>query len=126
MRTALLLLVLACGGCTPSVTRSPPPSSLRETTLPSGFPVLQGAVPMPLPRDDPEPIALWESDRLGSAAYDFYVAALPAAGYQVIGLYPGGDVALIRFAVAHGVIWQVVVRGAADGRAAIEIRLDRR
>src|SRR5437773_979914 len=97
MRAALLLLALACGSCTTVATRSPPPPSpVRGTALPGSFPVIEGAVPMPLPDDDPGMIALWESDLLGSAAYDFYVAALPAAGYQIVGLYPGGDVALIR------------------------------
>ena len=124
MKAAALLLALACAGCWPAVTRSPPPP-VQGTALPSGFPVMEGAVPMPLPRDDPGLIALWESDRQGSAAYDFYVVALPAAGYRVIGLYPGGEVALIRFATAGGAVWQVVVHGAPGGRVAIEVRLDR-
>jgi len=125
MRAAALLLALACAGCSSPVTRSPPPPSVQGTTLPSGFPVIEGAVPMPLARDDPGLIALWESDRLGSSTYDFYAVALPAAGYRVIGLYPGGEVALIRFLAAGGAVWQIVVHGAADGRVAIEVRLDR-
>jgi hypothetical protein len=125
MRAAALLLALACAGCSAAVTRSPPPPAFPGTTLPNGFPVMEGAVPMPLARDDPGLIALWESDRLGSSTYDFYTGALPAAGYRVIGLYPGGEVALIRFLAAGGAVWQIVVHGAADGRVAIEVRLDR-
>jgi hypothetical protein len=125
MRAALMLLALACGSCSLAVTRSPPPSPIHDTTLPSGFPVIEGAVPMPLPGNDPGLIAVWESDRQGSRAYDFYAGALPTAGYRVIGLYPGGEVALIRFAAAGDAVWQVVIHGAEDGRVAIEVRLDR-
>jgi len=80
---------------------------------------------MPMPDDDPGLIGLWQSDQLGSAAYDFFVAALPAAGYPIIGRYPGGEVALIRFGAPDGEIWQMVSHTAPDGRLAIEIRLDR-
>jgi hypothetical protein len=86
---------------------------------------MPGTVPMPLPHEDPGLIGLWESDQAGSAVYDFYVDALPAAGYPIVGLYPGGGVALIRFRVPEGEVWQMVARGTADGRVAIEIRLDR-
>jgi hypothetical protein len=79
---------------------------------------------MGLPDDDPGLIGLWETDEQGSAAYDFYVGALPAAGYPIVGLYPGGAVALIRFQVGAAV-WQMVAHGASDGLVAIEIRLDR-
>ena len=93
--------------------------------LPSGFPVLEGAVPAALPADDPGLIAAWTSDRLGSAAYDFYAGSLPAAGYPIVGLYPGGGVAVIRFRAPNGTIWQVVAHGGPTGRVTIEIRLDR-
>jgi hypothetical protein len=86
---------------------------------------MPGAVPLPLPRNDPGLIGLWESDQAGSAAYDFYVEALPAAGYPIIGLYPGGQVALIRFGLPEGEVWQMVAHGMPEGRVAIEIRLDR-
>lgn len=101
------------------------PGSFEERPLlPIDFPVMDGAARMPLPPDDPGLIALWESAEAGSAAYDFYVASLPAAGYPIVGLYPGGGVALIRFRV-QGEIWQVVAHAATDGKVAIEVRLDR-
>jgi hypothetical protein len=106
------------------VTSGAPGSPEVHPPLPSGFPVMDGAVRMPLPAGDPGLIALWEGAEAGSAAYDFYVAALPAAGYPILGLYPGGGVALIRFRV-QGEVWQVVVRGSTDGQVAIEVRLDR-
>ena len=86
---------------------------------------MPGAASMPMPQDDPGLIGLWQSDRVGSAAYDFYVSALPAAGYPIVGLYPGGEVALIRFRVPEGEIWQMVAYATPDGQLAIEVRLDR-
>lgn len=106
------------------VTSGAPWSSEERPPLPRGFPVMDGAVRMPLPSDDPGLIALWESAETGSAAYDFYAAALPAADYPIVSLYPGGGVALIRFSV-QGEVWQVLAHGATDGRVAIEVRLDR-
>ena len=139
---ALVLVAILCGGCltevdgepsesasllpsTPSAAVLPSPSAVERRTVPPGFPVLPGAVAVDMPADDPGLIGLWESDQLGSAAYDFYVTALPAAGYPIVGLYPGGDVALIRFAASGGEIWQMVAHGATNGRAEIEVRLDR-
>ncbi len=87
--------------------------------------MLPGATSVPTAVDDPGLIAVWQSDRAGSAAYDYYVHALPAAGYPIVGLYPGGAVALIRFRVPDGQVWQMVARGMADGTVAIEVRLDR-
>jgi len=112
------------GSGAPVTSGAPPGSSSEHRTLPDGFPVMDGAVRMPLPPGDPGLIALWESPEAGSGAYDFYVAALPAAGYSIVGIYPGGGVALIRFRVP-GEIWQVVAHGATGGGVAIEVRLDR-
>lgn len=138
----LVLLAIVATGCSMTATGSPPagasahgsspsasagPSRSAEVRrqLPDAFPVMPGALSVPLPEDDPGLIASWQSDRLGSAAYDFYVAALPAAGYPIVGLYPGGEVAVIRFRMPEGEIWQMVARGTPEGKVAIEIRLDR-
>jgi hypothetical protein len=137
----LLLLVLIVGGCSigtvspspraseagvaPSASTGVSGSLVERRPLPSGFPVFPGAVPLPMPDDDPGLIGLWQSDQVGSAVYDFYVAALPAAGYPIVGLYPGGEVALIRFGAPDGEIWQMVARAEPGGSLAIEIRLDR-
>ena len=86
---------------------------------------MPGAAPAAMPEDDPGLIALWTTDQPGSATYDFYVAALPSAGYRILGLYPGGEWAIIRFAEPDGGIWQVVAHATGDGREAIEVRLDR-
>jgi len=111
-------------GSVAPITSGAPGSSAERPPLPSGFPEMGGAVRLPLPAGDPGLIALWESAEVGSAAYDFYVAALPPAGYPIIGLYPGGGVAVIRFRV-QGEVWQVVAHRATHGQAAIEVRLDR-
>ena len=137
----LVVLIVLVGGCSPtnpaaaspaaSVSPSEPATTWPSTSqgarpaLPPGFPILPGAVAVSLPAGDPGSIALWETDRPGSAAYDFYLAALPAAGYPIVGSYPGGGVALIRFATPGGAVWQMVAQGAADGQVAIEIRVDR-
>lgn len=139
--TALVLIAIVAAGCSatdggspsarasaqPSETSLPVPSppQVEQRELPAGFPVMPGAVAVPMPADDPGLIGLWETRELGSAAYDFYVTALPATGYPIVGLYPGGDVAMIRFAAEGGEIWQMVAHGTTGGRAAIEIRLDR-
>jgi hypothetical protein len=142
MRVLPLVLVLGFGGCATAPAGSPAPdaavsiavgslapsssaSPVQRPSLPADFPVMPGAGPAPIPDDDPGLIALWEGDQPGSEAYDFYAAALPAAGYRIVGLYPGDEVALIRFAIPSGEIWQVVVRPAAGNRIATEVRLDR-
>ncbi|HTI29600.1 MAG TPA: hypothetical protein VL687_04510 [Methylomirabilota bacterium] len=135
----LSVLVVGCsspevsspsGAASQATSASSPPaeasaSVVERQTLPSGFPILSGAVAMVMPADDPGLIGLWESDQVGSAAYDFYAEALPVAGYPIVGVYPGGDVALIRFRAPSGDIWQVVAHGAVDGGTTIEVRLDR-
>jgi hypothetical protein len=142
MRRWLPFLLMLASGCSVNARASPsaPPTSTpttvslptpsdqpaaERTPLPSDFPVMPGATPVALPEDDPGLIGLWQTDRVGSAAYDFYASALPDAGYPIVGLYPGGDVALIRFTVAGGAIWQVVVHGSGEASAMIEVRLDR-
>lgn len=137
--TPLIAAVALCTACgvapmtgspaassTPMVSGTQAASGPQRVPLPSGFPVLAGAAPVVLAEDDPGLMAAWTSDQLGSAAYDFYVMALPAAGYPIVGLYPGGEVALIRFRAPNGATWQMVAHGGAvTGTATIEIRLDR-
>ena len=108
-----------------SALAGPSQSQGVRRQLPDGFPILPGAGAVAMPVADPGLIGLWETDQLGSAAYDFYVAALPAAGYPIVGLYPAGEVALIRFTAVGGEVWQMVAHAPPEGRVAIEIRLDR-
>jgi len=106
----------AAVAASPAATRSP---------LPDGFPVLEGAMAVPLPADDPGVLGRWTTERVGSVAYDFYLVALPAAGYPVLGSYPGDAVAIVRFTAREGQPWQVVITALDSGQAQIEVRLDR-
>ena len=125
-------LISACslaggsGSTTPeSAVASRSASPLQQVPLPRGFPVPAGATPAVMPVDDPELIGLWTAEVHGSDAYDFYVRALPSAGYRIVAAYPGGAAAVIRFSLPDGAIWQVVMRTGPDGSVAIEVRLDR-
>lgn len=108
-----------------SVVAAPSPSLALRVPLPSGFPVPSGAEPLAPPDDDPGLIGRWSTNLPGPSAYDFYVEALPAAGFPIVAVYPGGEAAVIRFTVSGGATWQVVMRAGANGGVAIEVRLDR-
>lgn len=116
------------GGPTPPASRGSPTPAIHSSSrpaveLPAGFPLLPGAAPEPrLPTDDPAIIARWSSEQVGPVAYDFYVDALPAAGYPTTGLYPGGEVAVIGFQTPSGVRWELVLT-LDDGGTLIEVRL---
>lgn len=129
------LLTAGCGSATPTppADGSPPPSTLPSMQvtepstptphatptgevsaapqvampeLPPDFPAPPGAERQPI--DEAEPlIARWRLDDHGSVAYDFYLEALPAAGYPITLTAPGGGAAMIRFEAASGEIWQV-------------------
>lgn len=146
MGLLLVTILAACspgagGSSDPSVSSGPPASATSSVSasaeptasgtpivrraLPAGFPVLAGAVAVPLPDDDQGLIARWTSDVVGTPAYDYYVEALPAAGYPIEGLYPGDAYALIRFAGPGHELWQLVLHAADLSTTEIEVRLDR-
>lgn len=130
-----LLLLLAATGCRPAAVEvtarasaigsatSSASSSLASPSgtplatpgerLPAGFPVMPGASPAPLP--DNAAVAAWTIPQAGSAAYDFYRRALPAAGLRILGLYPTELAALIRFEGRNGAAWQLLAERAGDG-----------
>jgi hypothetical protein len=100
-------------------------SAVARRELPSGFPIIAGAVPLTLPDDDPGLIARWTSDLVGAPVYDFYVERLPAAGYPIEGLYPGDAFAVIRFTGPGDERWQLIMQTADLATTEIEVRLDR-
>jgi hypothetical protein len=118
-------------GATPRISASTLPSasalaSLGQASrpkLPVDFPVPAGAQTTTLP-GDPSVIARWTYGKAGSDAYDFYVQALPGAGYTILGQFPGGGGAVIRFQLADGRIWQVVTE-PDGGRTRITVQTDR-
>ncbi|MDP9269792.1 MAG: hypothetical protein M3P14_02230 [Chloroflexota bacterium] len=109
------LALVACSVAAPSsASQGTIPSANARPALPRGFPVMPEATAAPLP-SDATIIAVWTSDHIGSAAYEFYASALPAVGYRLIGLYPAERGALIRFNGPGGVVWQILAEQAGGG-----------
>lgn len=116
--------LVACSVASPSVTsQGIRPSANARPALPRGFPVMPEATAAPLP-SDATVIAVWTSDHIGSAAYDFYASALPAVGYRIIGLYPAERAALIRFSGPGGVVWQILAE-QIGGSTRVTLQTDR-
>jgi len=107
-----------------ATSSSLPASAAARPVLPAGFPVLPDASPAAPPADDATVIARWTSPQIGSGPFDYYVAALPAAGYRVVGTYPSETTALIRFDATAGTIWQLLLE-EAQGGTRITVRTDR-
>ena len=136
-----LLLITALAACAPGQSPSARPSGFSlpvgspastvtgspvvRRELPSGFPVIDGAMRLSLPDDDAGLIARWTTDVVGTPAYDFYVERLPAEGYPIEGLYPGDAFAVIRFMGPNGEVWQLIMQTADLVTTRIEVRLDR-
>ena len=133
---ALSLVLAACGAAPATPTGHAAPSNLPVATvistgdpdgpgplestpdLPSlppdlaGFPVPPDAIQLPLPEGSV--LLAWWAIEPGSGAYRFYREALPAAGYSITGLAPGGSVASIRFENPVGGAWQIDIHGALE------------
>ncbi len=108
-----------------SAAVTPHPSTPQgRPSLPPGFPVPADAVALPLPADDPSVIARWMLNVEGSAPYESYLEALPAAGYPIVGRYPADQAALVRFEVSIGTIWQLLLEHR-DGGTRVTLRTDR-
>jgi hypothetical protein len=111
-------------GASRAVRSSADASASGRPVLPAAFPVMPGAVAVDLP-DDPTLIARWTIATVGSAAYDFYSAALLQEGYPIVGLYPAEHAALIRFQGPGGTVWQLVAEQVGEGTQ-ITVQTDRR
>jgi hypothetical protein len=138
--SVLLLLLAACSPVstapsslagastpspTPSHTQSFTPASrpgATESAAPSGFPVMPGSDAVaPLP-EDPTLVARWTTAANGAQVYDFFVDALPDAGFEIDQLAPGGEAAIIRL-TSPGAL-QLELSLAADGDGTrIDLRL---
>ncbi len=101
-----------------------PSKEADRPSLPAGFPVLPGAVPLPLPGDDRSVIARWMLATEGSGPYDAFLGVLPAAGFRVVGGYPSDQAALIRFEIGDGTIWQVLLEHR-EGGTLVTVQNDR-
>ena len=61
--------------------------------------------------DDLGLAARWTSERSGAEIYDELLVSLPAAGYRIGDLFPGGAAAVIRFEVPGEGSWEVSLFG---------------
>jgi hypothetical protein len=113
----------ASTSATAAASTSDSPVSSQRASPPAGFPVFPGASEAPVPADDGGVAARWSTGTLGSGAYDFYQRELPRAGFRILGLFPGGGGAVIRFA-ADDVDWQVEITQVND-RTQISLQTDR-
>lgn len=96
---------------TPGVDASPTPGeATRAATpaIPAGMPIYPGA-------EEETPTAgttaRWATDADPPDVYDFFLEALPAAGFTVDAALPGGDAAIIRFTSRGGTAYQLDLTG---------------
>ncbi len=73
---------------------------------------------------DRDVVARWTVDQVGSAPYEWYLGALPAAGFEIVGTYPSERAALIRFRDVAGRTWQLLAELVGD-RTQISVQTDR-
>jgi hypothetical protein len=108
-----------------SVAAPRPSAAPQRIPLPSGFPEPPGASPIALPSNDPGLIGLWTIEGAGSAAYDFFLRALPAAGFPIADAAAGDVVAEFRFKVPGGATLQIDIYATPNLTTRIEVRLPR-
>jgi hypothetical protein len=97
---------------TPSEPEPSPSAAVAE--VPDGFPLPPGAVEAPPPGGVHDPIGSWRVEMSGPDLFAFYLAELPAAGFEVVGQYPGGGVGAIVFELDSGVRLQVTMEATDD------------
>lgn len=133
LRAACLVAVLATAGCraapSPPVASQPSASVVGPTassgatspgvqrpSIPAGFPVVADAERLDPQAADPGLIAAWRTPQSGAAVYQFYLEALPETGFEVVGEYPGGAAAIIRFGDGDGsAVFDVALTADGDG-----------
>jgi hypothetical protein len=83
---------------------------------------MEGAVPAtPLPAE-PGLLARWMTGANGAEVYDFYVDALPDAGFAVEQLAPGGAVAVIGFTTREGRLLNLALTAGSGGGTRVDLR----
>lgn len=131
--TATCLLAIVLAGCAgpgatasgPATTSqspgasvaSPPAGASAEASaspahapaMPAGFPVHDSMEQADVP---PGATAAWTSDAIPPDLYAYYLAALPAAGFEIDLEAPGGTVAILRFHAPDGTPYQLDLNGA--------------
>ena len=89
--------------------------------MPDGFPVFPGAESV-TPLVEPGLVARWVAKADGAEVFDFYVRALPAAGFAIEQRFPGGAAAIIRFNVADAQLLDVSLTASGSGTQ-VDLRL---
>jgi hypothetical protein len=115
----------ASGVASPSMTLAAgtPTPAPSLPAVPDGLPVMPGALAAD-PPTEPGSIALWTVDAIGPDVYNYYLDALPAAGFAIQGRFPGGNVAIIRFTTPGGDTFDLALVGDSDGdQVRISLRL---
>lgn len=131
----MLLLTVGCGpaatapssieataatSATTIATASPGPSA--SATVPAGFPLMPGSEAVASLPDDPRLVARWTSAADGAQVYAFFAEALPAAGFHVDQLAPGGEAAIITFSAPGSAQLALSLTAHGDGTR-IDLRL---
>ena len=106
---------------TPSDGVSPSAAGTPLAAVPEGFPVSPGAEPVTPPADT-DLLARWTTDENGADVYEFYLGALPLAGFAIEQLVPGGAAAVISFSTPDGEVFDVALT-ASEGGTQIDLRL---
>ena len=116
---------VASGVASPSTTpvAGTPTEAPSLPAVPSGLPVMPGAQAAD-PPTQPGSIAHWTVDAIGPDVYNYYLDALPDAGFAILGRFPGGNVAIIRFATPDGDRFDLALVGEGDrDQVRISLRL---
>jgi hypothetical protein len=101
----------------PSASASPPsPSPVPSLpALPASLPVMPGAEAVDPATIEPGIIARWTIAEIGPRVYEYYLDALPDAGFAIEGQFPGGNVAIIRFTAPDGTALDLSLVGEGEG-----------
>ncbi|HET6746002.1 MAG TPA: VOC family protein [Candidatus Limnocylindria bacterium] len=106
---------------TPSALATSASSEGPSSAVPDGFPVIAGAGSVTFPADR-NLLARWLTDANGAQVYDFYVEALPPAGFEIEQVAPGGAAAVIGFRAPDGRLLEIALT-ASDGGTQIDLRV---
>lgn len=85
------------------------PSVAEPPAMPDGFPVHDSMERVGTP---PGATAAWTSGAIPPDVYDYYLDALPDAGFEIDLEAPGGTVAILRFHASDGTRYQLDMNGS--------------
>jgi len=109
-RASASLPVVSSGEASPPGTPVTSAPSASGLAIPGSFPVYP--VASPFTPSEAWAIGAWSTGDAPPAVYDFYLDALPAAGFELDLAAPGGEVAIIRFSSQDGASYQLDLVGS--------------